>query len=393
LSGVTTWADQLRASLANHPRYEVKLLYVGTEEPEGFDLHVPTLESAHQLVRQLAPAILVPNYLWELFLTGFEPGVHCVGMCHADSDEQYYSPLSWYEPLISKFIAVSQECSKRLVEHLPFRAEDVTTLPYGISVPRRLSRNYQNDPLRLIYAGRVTQLQKRVWDYVPLVEHLWKANVRFVFDIIGEGDEFEPLQTEMQSRFPTDIVRFHPRIPHQQMPDVWSGHDIFVQVSEFEGTSISMLESMAYGVVPVVTAASSGIAGVIHPRKNGFVVPIGDMKAMAQAMTQLALDPSLLASTGQAAHQTAQAYSMDFYRERITRFFDEVVQAGKQIDLHKRYGMFGTVHPLFKQRQLIVHQQEQIARLQQGASQQSLDGVYQYLWPPRMRRFLSKRRA
>jgi glycosyltransferase involved in cell wall biosynthesis len=349
LSGVTTWAARLRAAMADHARYEPRLLYIGRDNPPEFDLYAPTIKAAARLVRRLGPAIVLPNYIWELFQVGLDPLVFCVGMCHSDNDEEYYRPLSWYEPCVTKFIAVSGECAQRLSERVPFRAPDITTLPYGVYVPPALHRDYQCDPLRIVYAGRVTQRQKRVFDFIPLVEGLVKARVPFLFDIIGDGDAFAALREEMQDRFPAACVRFQRRIHHREMARVWLEHDVFVQTSDFEGTSVSMLEAMAYGVVPAVTAASSGIDGVIDSGRNGFVVPVGDMEKMAQVLGRLATDQKLLESTGQAAHQTAQRYSMDLYVNRFVDFLDGVVAAGN-VSVQSRCGMFGHVHPLFVKR-------------------------------------------
>jgi glycosyltransferase involved in cell wall biosynthesis len=389
LGGVTTWAAQLRTLLAEHPRYVVRLLYIGPERhPGDFDFVVPNIDDAEHLVRKLSPAIVIPNYVWELFLTAFEPGVKCVGMCHADDDEQYYRPLGWYESMAAKFIAVSRECTDRLTERIPLRTEDITTLPYGIHVPKNLERDYQTDPLRLIYAGRVTQLQKRVWDFVPLVENLLKTGVPFEFDIVGEGDEYARLRDAMVALYPPGLVRFHPRVPHSDMPRIWCGHDVFLQVSDFEGTSVSMLEAMAHGVAPVVTAASSGIAGVIQHQGNGFVAPVGDMAAMARHVARLAAEPGLLMRTGAAAYESAQPYSMDLYRERFTAFLDEVAQSPQDVNLYQRYGMFGYAHPLFKQRKQILDHREQINQLKRGAIKRFFDGGYQTLVPKKIRRYL-----
>ena len=363
LSGVTTWAEQLSAALTDHHRYDVRLLHIDQQDKSsGLATVVATIEEASSLVRSAAPAIVIPNYVWPLFLTGLEPGVRCVGVCHADDVAQYHRPLSWYEPAITKFIAVSRECTEKLHQFIPCRTEDVTTLPYGVHVPSPLNRTYQAKPLRLIYAGRVTQPQKRVWDFVPLVENLLRAKVPFVFDIVGGGDEFEPLKQMMHARIPAADVRFHPRVPHAQMPSIWLEHDIFVQVSDFEGTSVSMLEAMAHGVVPVVTAASSGIADVITSKDNGFVVPIGDMAAMSACIAQLAEDATLLKSVGRAAYGTAQAYAMDLYARKFVQFLDEVMNE-RHVDYHKRYGIFSPTHPLFLQRQQLEKQLVEIPQV------------------------------
>ena len=366
LSGVTSWADQLRTALADHPRYDVQTLYIGPDLPKSQgadrqDISVPHVgRSPSSRCARLAPAIVIPNYVWSLFLAGFEPDIRCVGMCHADSVDQYYRPLSWYEPTITKYIAVSKECHEYLSGCVPCREEDIVTLPYGVCIPPSLNRNYQIKPLRLIYAGRVTQPQKRVWDFVPLVENLLRAKIPFVFDIVGEGDEFAPLAQIMRSRIPAANVYFHSRVPHREMARKWLDHDIFLQVSDFEGTSVSMLEAMAHGVVPVVTAASSGIAGVIKPQDNGFVVPVGDMSAMANVIAQLAGKHTLLADVGQSAHRTAHEYSMDSYAQKFTQVLDQVAEAEENVDFQKRYGIYSPMHPLLVQQQLIKQQQVEI---------------------------------
>ena len=49
LSGVTTWSDKLREALANHPRYAVKLLYIGPEKRlPGYDIAVDSTPAAHE---------------------------------------------------------------------------------------------------------------------------------------------------------------------------------------------------------------------------------------------------------------------------------------------------------------------------------------------------------
>jgi glycosyltransferase involved in cell wall biosynthesis len=110
---------------------------------------------------------------------------------------------------------------------------------------------------------------------------------------------------------------------------------------------VSMLEARAHGVVPMVTAASSGIVGVIQHGKNGFTVPVGDMKAMAQQVKHLALDRSHLASASRASHESSQAYSMERHSELFVQLLDQVLEAGQEIDLQRRYGMYGPTHPFF----------------------------------------------
>lgn len=61
------------------------------------------------------------------------------------------------------------------------------------------------------------------------------------------------------------------------MESFWLNHDISVNLSECEGCSMSMLESMSAGVVPVYTDVFS-TRHFIEDGKNGFVVAYNDIE-------------------------------------------------------------------------------------------------------------------
>jgi hypothetical protein len=171
----------------------------------------------------------------------------------------------------------------------------------------------------------MAQYQKRVLDFVPLVENLLNLQIDFVFDIVGDGPDLASLQESMSQAAHAGRVHFHSRQHPDAMPAIWLDHDIFVQVSEFEGTSVSMLEAMAQGAVPVITATHSGTTSVVTSTENGFLIPIGDMQAMAQAIAELASKPDKLQALGQAAFNTARQYSMETYVETFSALIDQAL--------------------------------------------------------------------
>jgi glycosyltransferase involved in cell wall biosynthesis/predicted O-methyltransferase YrrM len=324
LSGVTSWALELKQAFQGDSKYELLLLNLGPNTNSKYDFNVPDLQEAASVINNFEQAIIVPNYIWHIYPLVTNPNVRFVGFCHSDSDEEYYTPLSKHEPMISEFIAVSPVCARNLAGRIPHRVDDITMLPYGIQVPEILNKSYQVEPIRLVYGGRVMQDQKRVFDFVPLVQSLLKRQTDFAFDIVGDGPDCANLREAMARNAPTDRVRFLGRYAPDQMSKIWFGHDVFIQVSEFEGTSISMLESMAQGAVPVVTAASSGVTSVITHMENGIIVPIGDMDALAYFIDNLAAKPHTLARLGHAAHQNAKDYSMHSYLRSFKRVLDNV---------------------------------------------------------------------
>ena len=89
-----------------------------------------------------------------------------------------YDWLAYYEPIIHRSVAVSAEIAQKLTERIPHRAEHVVIRPYAVDVPdisRRVGYSPTERPLRLVYAGRLSERQKRVSDLARLAELLNEA--------------------------------------------------------------------------------------------------------------------------------------------------------------------------------------------------------------------------
>lgn len=333
-SGVTSWALRVREAFAGHPRYTVLLLNCTDTRNRvaRFDLQATTVDRARALLAAHPEAVVIPNFVWDLFpvcaaLNAEGHRLHCIGFCRADSETEYYAPLQWYAPVVSQFAAVSPACTANLAQYLDRDSASIHTLPTGVWVPEVLDRSYQTAPLRLAYGGRIVQEQKRVMDFVPLVEALYARGVDFCFAIAGAGQQLDELKAALAAVDPDHRLHFVPRRPPHTMPAFWAEQDVFIQTSAFEGTSNSMLESMAQGVVPVLAETASGVEGIVADGENGFLAPVGNMDAMADAVAKLAADPARLEQMGAAAHAAVQPYAMAHYTARFTRLLDAAIAA------------------------------------------------------------------
>lgn len=79
---------------------------------------------------------------------------------------------------------------------------------------------------------------------------------------------------------------------------------VYVLPSHREGTPRSVLEAMAMGR-PIVTTDAPGCRQTVIDGENGFLVPVRDGAALAEAMQRFIDDPSLIASMGQRSHEIA----------------------------------------------------------------------------------------
>lgn len=333
-SGVTSWAFRLQRAMHTHRHYEVILMNcwpmgrgVGT-----FDVTLTTERAMREYLRAQAPCVVIPNFFWEIFPICADlaaRGVHVwtLGYCRADSEDEYYAPLRWLEPVVGRFVPVSRECAAHLAEAVPRRASDLATLPTAIDVPEGLDRTWQTAPLRLAYGGRMAQLQKRVMDFVPLVEALERRGVDYHLTLAGGGAALPVLKKALEPFTATERITFTGTLPAAEMETIWRDADVFLQLSDFEGTSNSLIESMAQGCVPVVTRASSGIADVVTDGRSGHVVEVGDMEAMADRIAALAQSRDRLAELGLAAFDVARGYDIGEYAARLAALLDDLTHA------------------------------------------------------------------
>jgi len=97
--------------------------------------------------------------------------------------------------------------------------------------------------------------------------------------------------------------------------------DVFVMPTYFEGLPMSLLETMSYGAVPVVTKVGS-IPTVVKDGENGLFVKVKDADSICKALKKLDDDRVLLAKMSEEARKTIQEnFSATKYVERLNAIY------------------------------------------------------------------------
>lgn len=352
VGGVTTWALQLASALAERGR-EVRIVAhdFGGERCAGdpsraFDGDNPRVVRAANLddpdgwrdslrtYRDLTPALLLPNLSAESYalaaaLAMVHPErVRVVAWNHSDNPYDY-AYLAHYEPIIHRYAAVSRRCHAELRRRLSHRTEDIEHLPHGVAIPDLTPRPPRGERrLHLLYAGRIEQAGKRVLEFVKLALRLCRRGVRFEVRLIGDGPQSAELESRMAAAEDEivaagSVIRHEPGVPHDQMSAIWAWADIGLLNSLREGFSVSTLEAMSSGCVPVVSRVASGVAEIIEDGHNGLTFSVGDVEAMAECVARLAADDAALQRMSHAAYETARSrFSFEAYFERARSILD-----------------------------------------------------------------------
>ena len=104
--------------------------------------------------------------------------------------------------------------------------------------------------------------------------------------------------------------------------------DVLVLPSYTEGTPNSIVEAMSRGL-PVIASAVGGIPDMLG-KDAGLLVPVGDAKALADAMLLLAGDPELRARMGRAARERYERmFSPEVVLPRLLQTYEDLIAGGK----------------------------------------------------------------
>jgi glycosyltransferase involved in cell wall biosynthesis len=120
----------------------------------------------------------------------------------------------------------------------------------------------------------------------------------FELVIVGDGPLLRDLRHEADKLGVASSVLF---LGHRDdVSRLLSESDIYTQVSDSEGLSISVLESMAAGLPAVVTDVG-GNKELVSDGTTGFIVPSGDVKAVSRQLSNLIEDSGKRRAFGRAA--------------------------------------------------------------------------------------------
>ena len=106
-------------------------------------------------------------------------------------------------------------------------------------------------------------------------------------------------------------------------PETWLQHaDMFVLSSRFEGFPNALLEAMHCGLPVIAFDCPSGPREIVQHEHTGLLVPLGNIDALATAISRLGHDPGLRERLGAAA---AEDVAQRFALERIRVMWEEVL--------------------------------------------------------------------
>ena len=282
-----------------------------TERLEKNIIHVDTKDKSHyqiyqELVRMLMhirPFVLFN--VWNSELLWAAATIKCAYpedsfvISSVLNDDSYGEWHEWDE-ITDKYICISSKIQRKLIEYCKIQREKVCHISPFIEKIRIVNRKYSEEdiePLKIGYPCRLVKDQKRA-DLIPqFIEYLESRTINYVLNIAGDGSCEREIKEYVEKKCLHEKVKLYGKLTKTELTDFLDHQDIYLNFSEYEGTSLTMLEAMASGCVPVVTNVS-GVEDFIESGVNGLIADVGDLRKIADYIAALDENRSLLTEYG-----------------------------------------------------------------------------------------------
>jgi glycosyltransferase involved in cell wall biosynthesis len=166
--------------------------------------------------------------------------------------------------------------SLALVEMVRERIDgkDVSYIPNGVDLP--LIGEKQN-PIRLITVSRLVSWKN--------IEHVIEAAATLSIRLTIVGDGPEKTSLELHAQQLNAQVHFTGNLSPEEVKKHLKKSKYFLQMSDYEGLSFSLLEAMSLGLVPIVSG-NEGNRQVVEHEVNGMITAI-DGLSIVQAIQEI----------------------------------------------------------------------------------------------------------
>ncbi len=334
--GAETWACRVAQALSNSGEQITVFASPDVRIPRYLNVQVIRFTREDSVVYMFRE---VKKYCPLIYINSFSEDIHVavlvlkaicpdlvkiIDIVHNDSKFTYGRHYLFHD-FVDMFICVSSKIKKTMIKEYLLPEEKVV---YA-GQPIYFDSIYQNEEkeeskyIRLGYASRLEKGQKRADLLITFIKALEETEIDYVLEIAGDGECFAELLYYVESKHLLSKVRLLGHIDIENMTQFWKKQDIYISFSDYEGCSLSMLEAMSYGCVPLVTDVSGVNDYVLHGY-NGYICDANDMHSFICAVKELFLDKKSIKKKGKLCQKIiAERCNMEQYIDFLKGVFDD----------------------------------------------------------------------
>jgi glycosyltransferase involved in cell wall biosynthesis len=207
---------------------------------------------------------------------------------------------------------VRDDCARRLA--IP--AERIVVLTNPVEHPAAIPGPPTDGTVTAAFLGRFGE-RKGIYDVVEALA-LLAPDLRARLRLVAAGDgEVAEVRAAVAAAGLDDVITVQDWLDRDARDALLGRAELLLLPSSHEGLPMAVLEAMAWGVVPVVTAVG-GMPEVVHDGGNGVLVPVHDPAALARGLTTVLSDDDARHALGARARADSEVFGADRWAERLT---------------------------------------------------------------------------
>jgi glycosyltransferase involved in cell wall biosynthesis len=219
--------------------------------------------------------------------------------------------------------AMTEQGLKKPIEVLKNFIDTEVFCPANEQKKQSLKAKFGLKDKSIIYMGRLSY-EKSVDQVFKAFSLVTKNNPSIRLMVVGDGPEKEKLIKLSHKLGISEKVIFTGFLRDEELTEALQANDIFISASLTESFSLTIVEAMACGL-PVIAAKEKGPTEIIEDGVNGFLIPPGDPKMLAQKISELLASPKKLAEFGAASRQLAMSYSKESIIDKLEAFYKKLI--------------------------------------------------------------------
>jgi glycosyltransferase involved in cell wall biosynthesis len=217
-------------------------------------------------------------------------------------------------------IVLSEREQEILRTQFPKAAAVVLPNCVELEEARTFRRSYRSDePLNILFMGRVC-VSKGIHVLYEALAAAARKGLQFRFIMAGAGPDAELYVAKFRELL-GEKFSFHGIVAGAAKMGLLRECQVFILPSFFEGLPMALLESMAFGIVPITTAVGS-IPSVVTHGHNGLFIQKNDPAAILDAIERLSADSSLLQALSRNGQESIlQTCDPDVYVMQLRKIY------------------------------------------------------------------------
>jgi glycosyltransferase involved in cell wall biosynthesis len=174
-------------------------------------------------------------------------------------------------------------------------------------------------PVVAAFLGALRE-KKGVFDLVRAIGLLPESQRERLRLVLAGHEDPAPVRAAIRAAGIEGIVELPGYLGHDDRDALLGRSQILLLPSHAEGLPMSVLEAMAWGLVPVVTPVGA-LPAVVRDGDTGVLVPVADPEALATALGKLLADDTARHAIGARAREDARRYAADVWAERLAELW------------------------------------------------------------------------